>query len=32
MIETLIKENNLDIAKVDELIDNTLKIILKERQ
>lgn len=32
MIETLIIENNLDVEKVDELIDNTLKIILKERQ
>lgn len=32
MIETFILENNLDIAKVYKLIDNILKIILKERQ
>ncbi|MCB4203847.1 TetR/AcrR family transcriptional regulator [Deferribacterales bacterium Es71-Z0220] len=32
MIETLIIENNFDIDKVNKIIDNTLKIVIKERQ
>ncbi|UOD35792.1 TetR/AcrR family transcriptional regulator [Deferribacteraceae bacterium V6Fe1] len=32
MIETLIIENNSSIEDVDKIIDNTLKIVLKEQQ